>query len=320
MHHSPSFRLVPLSLCLLALAPEVSAVVFNFDYQLDSTGFFTAPRRAALEAAALTLTVRLTDTLAAIPAAPANDSWYGLFTHPSLPNDPTWALVNEPIPANEIIVFMGAKNLGGSTLAFSSSGLTFNGTVPDLAWRESVVQRGQVGATQSAATSTDFGPWGGSISFNSGFNWFFDTTLATENDIPGGAADFYSVAVHELGHLLGIGLAPSWQRQISGNTFVGPASKAANGGNPVPLTTEKAHWGDGVKSVRPGTLIQQDAAMDPTISLGQRKYFTDLDYAGLKDIGWQVVAVPEPAALGTLTGLLLVGWAMKRQAPAAPRA
>ena len=36
-----------------------------------------------------------------------------------------------------------------------------------------------------------------------------------------GQVDFYSVAGHELGHLLGIGTAPSWSGNVSGGSFVG---------------------------------------------------------------------------------------------------
>ena len=33
--------------------------------------------------------------------------------------------------------------------------------------------------------------------------------------------------------------------------------------------------------------------MDPNIASGTRKYFTDLDFAAMQDIGWQVTPVPE---------------------------
>ncbi|MBM3821495.1 MAG: hypothetical protein FJ404_01185 [Verrucomicrobia bacterium] len=62
----------------------------------------------------------------------------------------------------------------------------------------------------------------------------------------------------------------------------------------------------------PGTATFQEAAMDPDISNGQRKFFTDLDFAGLSDVGWQVTAVPEPAettfAVGILVGMAYGAW------------
>jgi hypothetical protein len=38
--------------------------------------------------------------------------------------------------------------------------------------------------------------------------------------------------------------------------------------------------------------VTQEAAMDPSITVGTRKLFTDLDYAGLADVGWETAAVP----------------------------
>jgi hypothetical protein len=51
--------------------------------------------------------------------------------------------------------------------------------------------------------------------------------------------------------------------------------------------------------------------MDPSIFDGTRKYFTELDYAGLDDIGWTVTAIPEP---GTATIFVAgMGFAVARR-------
>ncbi|MEI6862328.1 MAG: PEP-CTERM sorting domain-containing protein [Verrucomicrobiota bacterium] len=50
--------------------------------------------------------------------------------------------------------------------------------------------------------------------------------------------------------------------------------------------------------------------MDPSLTVGSRKFFTTLDFAGLQDIGWQLSAIPEPSTLvwAAVAGALGVGW------------
>jgi hypothetical protein len=54
--------------------------------------------------------------------------------------------------------------------------------------------------------------------------------------------------------------------------------------------------------------------MTASITSGTRKYFTDLDFAAMQDIGWQVTAVPEADTWAMLlAGLGLVGFATRRR-------
>ena len=54
--------------------------------------------------------------------------------------------------------------------------------------------------------------------------------------------------------------------------------------------------------------------MDPTITAGVRKNFTDLDFAAMQDIGWQVTPVPEASSWAMmLAGLGLVGIFARRR-------
>jgi len=52
---------------------------------------------------------------------------------------------------------------------------------------------------------------------------------------------------------------------------------------------------EGTESTIRGTDIVQEAALDPSITLGTRKLFTDLDVAVLEDLGWNIaeLVVPE---------------------------
>jgi hypothetical protein len=53
--------------------------------------------------------------------------------------------------------------------------------------------------------------------------------------------------------------------------------------------------------------------MDPTITVGTRKYLTDLDLAFLQDMGWEVVPEPTSAALLLLSGLVVGAWMTKKR-------
>src|SRR5690606_8940405 len=92
-----------------------------------------------------------------------------------------------------------------------------------------VATRGETGAD-----ATDFGPWGGAITFDAAinidsesFDWHFGETTAGLDDTK---YDFLSVAVHELAHLLGFGTAESWQNllvpgAVSGTPGTGNATR-----------------------------------------------------------------------------------------------
>ncbi len=109
-------------------------------------------------------------------------------------------------------------------------------------------------------------------------NWYFGTDIS---QIGSNQFDFLTVATHELMHLAGFGTANSWRTLISNGTFTGAKSRAANGGQAVALTAERAHWAEDVSS------DGQEALMDPSIdNTGIRKLPTTLDFAGLDDIGW----------------------------------
>ncbi|MDA1274086.1 MAG: PEP-CTERM sorting domain-containing protein [Verrucomicrobia bacterium] len=173
-------------------------------------------------------------------------------------------------------------------------------------WRELVQTRGQAGAPVR-----DFGPWGGSIGFDSSPStiWHFDLDPLRLDDLPPDVDDFFTVAQHELGHLFGIGFSASWRLQIEGDLFAGPNSILTFGGS-VPLDSGEGHWEGGTMSHVLGTDLAQELLMAPDLSSGTRKYLTDLDIAGLRDVGWTVV--PEPGTAALLLLGLGVCW-MKRR-------
>lgn len=276
--------LLMLLLAYVALAPSVRAITIQIDYSYDTLGFFgteqnPTPARTTLEFAARTFTP-FTDTLSAIQPGGGN-SWTARFIDPS-----TNTFNNVPnlsVPHDTLIVYAIARNLAGAALGQASPGnYLFNGT-PTASFSGAVTNRGQ------DDQSLDFAPWGGVIAIDvvnsSGVprNWHYD--LGAEP--MGNAYDFYTVVVHELAHLFGFGVSNAFALDIdSSGNFIGANAQALYGG-PVPLSNGQ-HWASGVTSppFLPGT--QPKPSLGPSLTLGERKLFTPLDYAALADIGWQV--------------------------------
>lgn len=288
-----------LLVCLASAQPALANIDIQFDYTYDSNSFFAdQARRDVLEAAASIFESRFTDTLTAIDSSGSNN-FTTVFFNPSDPFGLDITLSSQDIAANAIIVYAGGANMGGGTLGIGGPG-GFGCSGSFSFCSDANLDRGQ-GAT-SGANPVDVAPWGGAISF--------DTTTAWNFSISSGPAfsqyDFYSVAVHELGHLLGFATSDSFYALVSGGNFNGPTTGT------VALFGDESHWAPGTMSTVNGN--PQEAAMDPDIANGQRKHFTDLDFAAMDDIGWQVTAVPEADTWAMLlAGLGMVGFAARRR-------
>ena len=95
-------------------------------------------------------------------------------------------------------------------------------------------------------------------------------------------------------HILGFGLADSWSYKIVGSTFTG-TNAVANYGSAVPVSGDLGHWDltTDESIVFDGSTLQT-AVMVPQIPYNTRRYVTNLDMAGLEDIGWEVVWPVDP--------------------------
>ncbi|MEW6678492.1 MAG: PEP-CTERM sorting domain-containing protein [Pseudomonadota bacterium] len=301
-------KTLPLAISL-TLAPALASANIDivFDYTYDTTNFFGTTQKSILESAANVFESRITDQLGAITSAGSNTLDLSFY------NPSTGAqtdINNASIAANELRIYVGAMSLGGSTLGKGGPG---GGSISysSLSFFDSL-SRGQTGYVPfgpAGVYDTDFAPWGGTLSLNSSYsNWYFDSDVSTMESFSG--ADFYSVALHEIGHVLGYGTSNSWKNKV--NAAVPSFTGAYSGTQPL---DDDAHWQDGLTSTINGA-GSFEAAMDPTIFLGTRKEFTDLDWNGLRDIGWQVAAapVPEPETWALLlAGLTLVSVGAKRR-------
>lgn len=279
------------------------ALHFQFDCTYDG-GFFTSPAvnpqaaaaRAALDYAARSFEM-YTDHLTQIGSADSGATWQRGFFRPDV-FQPVW-VDGGVVPADTLVIYVGGYDLRpyGSTLL--AAGAPGGSRIADGAggWVNTVLDRGQAGAALSPPI--DFGPWGGSITFNSTENWSYDLHHPPADGL---ASDFLSTVLHEMCHVLGVGFADSgWFTHVSEDPaeFTGPAAVKAFGG-PVPLSANLGHWAPGTMSTVAG--VAQEAELDPDLATGTRKCLTVLDRAALADIGWQMPLAGDADHNGSVDG------------------
>jgi hypothetical protein len=141
-------------------------------------------------------------------------------------------------------------------------------------------------------------------------DWHFDHTTA----VASGKNDFYSVALHETLHAIGYGTSESWLDLSDGIDWTGAALIAERGGSGDGLVVGghlQTRIGGGAmdplflsERIDGGGL--QAPVMTPSILTGTRKTLTQADLAVLQDIGFTVVAVPEPSCIAALAAISCV--------------
>src|SRR5262245_42983963 len=247
------------------------ALIIQFDYRFDASGFFTDPvRRAALERAGADLASRIADSPLAIAPSGSN-TWSALFFNPASGMQTT--LANLSVHPGTIVVFVAGRDFAsGEAGEGGAGGYSVGGTT---AWRNTVAHRGLAG----------FSLWGGSVGFDTGVNWYFGSN---PDGLTGQLTDFQTVAMHELGHVLGFGASTAFNSLISGQEFHGPAAMTVNGGLAPRLSYDLSHFA--LDTAYNG----QPVSMQPYLLASHRYGFTELDYAALDDIGWTIAGAPPP--------------------------
>jgi hypothetical protein len=346
------------TVALLLVAQASSALSIEWQYDLDTNNFFApgSTARNTLETAGAWYESNIQDTLSEITPATLGSGLLGptnfqaTFRNPSLVNGAGTDLVDHVVEflnvaQNTLKIWVGATDLPYlNTLAAAEPGRVSVALLAPGTIRDNAVSRGQ-GASGAFLdifnaddvtnqTANDFALWGGMITIDTTFNWHTDVNL-----LPTGSSfDLYSILLHEIGHVLGVGTSDIWDNQVAGNTFVGPNATQEFGAATVPLdgflgTNSGNHWKNsdvGLSPVASGFAgvtgglggVLQETAFDPTPNTGQRKFLTELDLAGLRDVGWQVVPVPAAVWLfGSASLVLLVRRRprMARGSPAASR-
>lgn len=306
-----------------------SVAAFNITLQYQAGNLFSATHdataKAAINAAAADLSAAITTNLSAINTdvytgmsggTSVTFDWSYQYTNPSTGSSTT---INTPVvPSTTVPMFVGSRNLSGSTLGVGGPagagyelGASYSGVGPfnlaaamasAEAQSESALKRsggpilGSFSDTitlgpQSASFSIDFGIAYGSLAFdwnNSGDGgWHFNHTTSVASN----KNDLYSVALHEMLHALGIGASDTWGAKNPDGTrnWNGSHVVALMGSGTNLLNPAADHITEGTMSTNAYTGAPQEAAMDPTVTQGSRKYLTALDLAFLRDLNYNTI-------------------------------
>lgn len=250
-------------------AAAAHAFSIEFDYRFDTVGFFTVERRALLEAAAEVWEERLLDDFVEIPAGT-----------PVAVKDPRdldadTRVLELDAPIDDVLVFVACTN----DLDLRESARTRTATL--LTSRHGAEFRD---ALERRWYGQDYEPWTSSIAFGCDAPFFWDESLDSVDDIPNDQQDFSSTALHELGHVLGVGTSDAYRAHITsdGDEFLGPRTVEVFGG-PLPLEPD-AHVASRISFENTRVL------MDDTLSARTRVLPSRLDMALLEDIGYRVVS------------------------------
>jgi len=320
-----TFRQLTLGLALASCFGSANAYInIVFDYTYDTNNFFTSDRRATLEQAATAFETRIFDTLDAIQSTPGGNSIaLNLFEGVTVEN--------ANIAKNELRIYVNSSNSQGLTYSEGLPVSTTSGQMGisgDDAYLDAAWKRGQTGWPDS-----DVGTWGGTVTFSSNVSWYADNDVSTVESFSG-QWDLYTATLKGLVEIMGVsdnGVDVAYLAKLNGvGSFNGEKTKIeydVRGGRQNLLQavpTEKIYSAETRLAAHikgdltlNGVETEQLALLAWGLSTGERRYMTDLDWAIMDDIGWDVTGftempntppVPEPQTWAMLAaGLGLIG-------------
>jgi hypothetical protein len=236
----------------------------QLDYRFDKAGFFADPvRKQALEGACRIWGRLLSDSFGDVPK--------GTFIRvrdPEKPSDPALSF-DIDYAIDDLLLFVGSAELPSGTTGISSPTAGLSG-VTDGTLRSALDQR---------FNGTPFQPWTAWVAFDRTTDFHFDPAPELNGPVPAGKLDFVSVALHEIGHVLGFGTSEAFNSRIVAGSFTGTKTTALFGG-PLPLSPDLGHV--------PITTLSGGARMlmDVSDAAGTRYLPTPLDKAMFADLGY----------------------------------
>ena len=272
----------------------------KFDYRFDTNGFFTEERKAALNLAGDIWSILLQDDFAPVP----------LGAEFTIQNPQTG--INETIVLEEaiddLVIFVGASSEPFNGVSVGNA-VSETGNLSSLAQAQydgidlqgDIFQRRISSNFRQTGAVTDFEPWAGTISFTTDPDPEWDFSLR-EPDLD--KFDFVSIALHEIGHILGVGTAPIFDVLGVGGAFEGVNAREANDGNAIPLEASLGHIDEGFRNNN----VLLDSILEPG-----RQSPTEIDLALLADIGYEITGFTprgELPELATAEGELIIGAAI----------
>lgn len=233
----------------------------KLDYTFDISGFFNYPeRREVISYAAELWSEVINDNFPEVPKGSVFQ-----IRHPSIANEIVDVELGEDI--SDLLIYVGARDISGNTLGLGGpAGYSLVGDEFTLRISENFRDQGP---------TQNFEPWAGVLTFDKSANWNFSLGLpgSDENDL-------LTVALHEIGHVLGIGTSATFNALVDNQAFDGKNTVGLNNGSALPLYSDEAHVEDGFD--------QNDVLMDPTTTVGDRVRISDIDKAILSDLGYEI--------------------------------
>ncbi len=230
-----------------------------FDYRFDYAGFYDDPAvRAVMDRAAGIWSGLIGDDFEDVRAGTTFS-----ISNPSVADQRETITLSEDI--DDLLIFAGARDIPslgrGGFAGTDAQGDVFRARVSN--------------DFRGTGAVTDFEPWAGIITLDLRGDWSLDPDGPVD-----GKNDLLTTVLHEIGHVLGLGIAPAFGALVVDDVFTGPNARAVNGGDAVPLEPDGAHVEAGFDD---GAVL-----IDPVTMTGTRKLPGAFDLAMLADIGYEI--------------------------------